>query len=232
LGAPGETAQRFVPNAFSTSPGARLYRTGDRVRRRASGELEYLDRLDRQVQIRGHRIEPSEVERALEQHPGVLQAAVVTEVSVAAGFLKLLAFYKTTDAGSPRSEELRGWLAKRLPIYMVPAALVELAELPTTNRGKIDYPALRRARSPAENQNPSPSTEASAEESMTQAWCDVLGLESVRLDDHFVELGGDSLVAVRLADRASRLGYRCDPQDIFDNPTVSRLLDYLRRLGA
>src|SRR5262249_10293655 len=134
LGQPGLTAERFVPDVFGGS-GGRLYRTGDRARWREDGAIEYLGRLDQQVKIRGHRIEPGEIEAALEKHGGGRQAAVVLREGV-------LVAYGARGEGGPGVEELRRYLGEHLPAYMIPSRFQLLQELPLTANGKVDRAAL------------------------------------------------------------------------------------------
>src|SRR5262249_52500665 len=141
LNRPELTAERFVPDPFAPEPGARLSRTGDRVRWRADGQLEFLGRLDFQVKVRGFRIELGEVEAALAQHPAVRQCVVVARGD-GPGDQRLVAYLATRDQGSPAAAELRAFLGRTLPEHMIPAAFVVLGQLPLTPSGKIDRRAL------------------------------------------------------------------------------------------
>jgi acyl-coenzyme A synthetase/AMP-(fatty) acid ligase len=142
LDRPALTAERFVPDPFGPDPGARLYRTGDLARWRPDGALELVGRADRQVKVRGVRVEPSEVEATLLRHPGVRHASVVVRED-AAGAKRLAAYVVPGDPGSrPEPSRLRRWLKDRLPEPMVPTWVVNLAELPLTPNGKVDRNAL------------------------------------------------------------------------------------------
>jgi amino acid adenylation domain-containing protein len=196
---PQQTAERFVANPFSKDPSARLYRTGDLARFLPDGNIEYLGRIDHQVKIRGFRVEPEEVEAALKLHPDIHQAVIVPEDGQFEE--KLLAAYvvptKTLDSG-----ELRSFLRKHLPDYMVPSRLVMLKVLPLNRNGKVDFPALaaieeeesERADEFAVPRNP-------VEEQLAEIWAEVLQQEHIGVHDNFFELGGHSLLATQIISR-------------------------------
>ncbi|WP_435884538.1 amino acid adenylation domain-containing protein, partial [Streptomyces toxytricini] len=197
----------------------RMYRTGDVVRWRADGNLEFLGRADDQVKIRGYRIEPGEVESALLSCPGVAQAAVVVRED-RPGDRQLVA-YVTGDTDAPLDgEHLRSAVADVLPDYMTPAAVVALPGLPTTANGKLDRGAL-----PAPDRRPSaPRPPAGRrEEVLCALFAEVLGVPRVGVDDGFFALGGDSIVAIQLVSRARRAGVVISPRDVFRHQTVARL---------
>jgi nonribosomal peptide synthetase DhbF len=214
LNRPGLTASSFVACPFGP-PGTRMYRTGDRVRRRADGRLEYLGRGDDQVKVRGHRIEPGEVESALLRHPEVAEAAVTARDS------RLVAYTVPSAAPAPGPDELREWLARTLPDYMVPSVFVSVSALPLTPNGKLDRGAL-----------PAPSLVARAtrpprthrQRVLCGLFGDVLGVPGVGLDDGFFDLGGHSLLATRLVRRIrAELGAELGIRALFDAPTVAGL---------
>ncbi|MFH0518038.1 amino acid adenylation domain-containing protein [Streptomyces sp. M41] len=209
LGRPDLTAERFVPDPFAERPGERLYRTGDTVRHRADGAIEFLGRSDGQVKIRGFRIEPGEIEAALGTHPAVSRAAVVVDAPRGAG-KRLAAFIETAAAtgaavtAEVSAEELRAWLHRSLPDYLVPSVYVLLDTLPITPNGKVDRRALRVPeghRGLPEGSGPAPRTPV--EDILTGIWAQVLGLEHVAVDDDFFELGGHSLLTIPLLARVN-----------------------------
>ncbi|QZZ25198.1 non-ribosomal peptide synthetase [Streptomyces sp. ST1015] len=216
---PGLTAGRFVACPFE--PGERMYRTGDVVRRRPDGRLDYLGRADDQVKIRGFRIELGEIEAVLTRHPGVAQAAVAVHEDPVG---RRLTGYVTPVAGSvPDGPEIREFAARHLPEHMVPAACVVLDALPLTPNGKLDRRALpapdltalsasRPARTPHE-------------EALCALFADLLGIPGVGIDDNLFALGGNSLTAVRLAARAQTQlgGTRITLRDVFHTPTPAGL---------
>ena len=235
LGRPGLTAERFVPDPFSGEPGARLYRSGDRARRRGDGQLEYLGRLDHQVKIRGFRIEPGEVEAALLTHPGVRECAVVPREDPAGG-LRLVAYVVAADAAPP-PEALRQHLRERLPEHQVPAAFVALEALPLTSNGKLDRRALPAPEAdalarPAESLAPRTETERL----VAGVWQEVLGLPAVGVEDNFFEMGGHSLLATRVMARLRQLcAVELPLRVLFERPTVgalARQVDAARTAGA
>ncbi len=214
---PALTAERFVPDAWSGVPGARLYRTGDRVRWRPDGALEFLGRTDQQVKIRGFRIEPGEIEAALREHPGVCDARVVVRTD---GGEKRLAGYVVPAGGAaPDPAALCGWLRARLPEYMVPAAWCVMDAFPLSASGKVDrgaLPAPHGVRAEASASAP-PRTEA--ERRVAAVWGEVLGMEAVGAHDNFFDLGGHSLLLVKVQARL---------RDAFGMPVpITHLFRYL-----
>ncbi|WP_285761097.1 non-ribosomal peptide synthetase [Nocardiopsis ansamitocini] len=212
---PGLSAGRFVADPFGV-PGARMYRSGDVVRRRPDGELEFIGRVDDQVKIRGHRIEPGEVEAALTALTGVAQAVVTAERTAAGS--RLLAYVVLDDGVG--AEEVRGRAAAVLPGYMVPAVVHRMAAIPLTGNGKVDrsaLPAVDRT-GPAETVAPRDATE----EALAALWRDLLGRERVGVHDDFFGAGGDSIGAIRLTSRvADAFGVRLPPRAVFDHPTIA-----------
>ncbi len=226
LGRPDLTAERFIPDPWSSTPGARLYRSGDLARYLPDGTLEFLGRVDRQVKLRGFRIELGEIEAALAEHPAVSEAAAVVRQD--GGDSRLAAYVSFRPEGAPPgAEELREHLRKRLPDYMVPAALVPLAGLPRTRNGKIDRAALP---APAAPTGLGPAEELPPlEEVLAGMMAEVLSLERVGPDDNFFELGGHSLRAIELISTVqSTFGVEIPLFHLFDSPTVAGLAAYLR----
>ena len=221
LGRPGLTAARFVAHPFGP-PGARLYRTGDRVRQRADGELEFLGRADRQVKVRGFRIEPGEIEAALIHDPDVREAVVVVrDEEPARG--RLVGYVTPADpARRPEPARLRAALAAALPAHMVPSAVVVLDALPLTPQHKIDLRALPAPGGARTEEHVEPRTDD--ERTLAAIWADVLGVDSVGVTDDFFDLGGDSILAARTLTRIREaLGARLSLRDVFTARTVATL---------
>ncbi|HEX7243233.1 MAG TPA: phosphopantetheine-binding protein, partial [Longimicrobiaceae bacterium] len=220
LGRPALTAERFVPDAFSAAPGARLYRTGDRVRWTEAGVLEFLGRIDQQVKVRGFRVEPGEVEAALGEHPAVRAAAVLAREDAAGE--RVLVGYVVGDAAEA---ELRGHLRALLPEYMVPGAWVFLDALPITPNGKLDRRALP---APGEGGGAEDAARVAprdaVEEVVASIWSEVLGTGPVGVHDSFFDLGGHSLRATQVISRMREsLQVEVPLRAIFDDPTVAGL---------
>ncbi|WP_328348761.1 non-ribosomal peptide synthetase [Micromonospora sp. NBC_00421] len=221
---PELTAERFVPDPFGTEPGARLYRSGDLVRHRPDGTVEFLGRLDTQVKIRGFRIELAEIEAALATHPAV-SAAVVVAKDVGPGDKRLVAYLEWPHDTGPDLDELRAYLRESLPSYMIPSAWVTVAALPLSPSKKVDRAALPDptplqldgARGYVAPRNP-------AEETIAAIWSDILGVDRIGVDDDFFGLGGHSLLATRvLARLRAALAVEVPLRSLFDATTVAEL---------
>jgi len=220
---PELTAQRFLEDPFG-GKGARMYKTGDRVRYRPDGELEYLGRFDGQVKIRGFRVEPGEIEAALREISGVSDAVVRAREGVA-GQVRLIGYVIPDSATRPSVGELRRLLKEKVPEQLVPSAFVFLEAFPKTRSGKLDaaaLPAPEPARPELENTYCEPRTPTEA--ALTGIWRNLLGLDRVGIHDNFFELGGHSLLATQLISRVRDLFHVAVPLwDLFVNPTVAGL---------
>ncbi|MFE9256486.1 amino acid adenylation domain-containing protein [Streptomyces sp. NPDC006879] len=222
-GRPGLTAQRFVACPDPARPGERLYRTGDLVRQRPDGTMEFVSRADTQIKIRGFRVEPAEIESTLSLHPEIVESVVVVH-EPEPGDKRLVAYVVPRTAPAPATGDLREFLEKELPAYMVPAAFVELEALPLTSNGKIDHAALPTpvAARPAEAAEfVAPVTPV--EEQLAGIVAGVIGVDSVGVHDNFFELGGDSILAIQVVAQAQDVGIRISPLDLFEHPTVALL---------
>jgi amino acid adenylation domain-containing protein/non-ribosomal peptide synthase protein (TIGR01720 family) len=251
IGRPAETARRFVPHPFAARAGdpagdakggARLYRTGDRVRRRADGLLEFVGRVDAQVKLRGYRIELGEIEARLLEHPAVREA-VVCKHSGPSG-ARLVAYVAAgdmtgeaitgADGARPEpnafSRELRAHLERVLPEYMVPAAFVALGQLPRLSNGKLDAKSLPAPEFLGAERHTAPETDA--ERQLAAIWREVLGLERVGTEDNFFELGGDSIVVLQVVHRAREQGLALAPRHLFQHQTVRALAAAIPALPA
>nr|WP_286946479.1 non-ribosomal peptide synthetase [Pseudomonas sp. UBA6718] len=251
---PELTAERFLPDPFGQA-GERMYRTGDLVRWRADGTLDYLGRVDHQVKIRGFRIELGEIESQLLALEGVQEAAVIARETPTG---KQLVGYVVAKHPSPsgrgdggegdselhgesltgtpaapalsqRERELRTELAKILPDYMVPAQIIALDKLPLTPAGKLDRAALPE---PTWQSQSYEAPQTDNERILAAIWADVLGVERVGRQDHFFELGGDSIVALQVVSRARQQGLGLTPKDLFQQQTLAQLAGVARLVAA
>ena len=241
LGRPGLTAQRFIACPFG-GPGERMYATGDLVRWAGDGQLEFTGRLDDQVKIRGYRIEPGEIETALAAHPGVAEAAVIAREDQP-GHKRLAAYIvpaasdpaggsdPAAGSGPASAADLRAYLARSLPDYMIPAAFVALDRLPVSRNGKLDRRALPAPQAaPAAAGYTPPRTDT--ERALATIWADVLGLGKVGIHDNFFELGGDSILSIQVVSRARQEGLSYTAKDLFLHQTVADLAPHVTGAAA
>ncbi len=227
LNRPELTAQRFVADPFSAGAGARMYRTGDLGRYRTDGNIEFLGRNDDQVKVRGYRIELGEIEAQLRAHAGVREAVVVAREDE--GSQKRLVGYYIAEAGEEPEvaslrEDLKEHLRKRLPEYMVPAALVRLEALPLTANGKLDRKALPAPEAEAYAHEDYEEPRGEVEVAVAQIWQQLLRVDRVGRQDNFFELGGHSLLAVTLIGRVLQVfGVEVSVQAVFQRPRLAAL---------
>ena len=229
IASPALIAERFIPHPFSSEPGARLYKTGDRVCYRPDGMLEFLGRSDRQVKLRGFRIELEEIETVLGQHSDVHEAVVLSYKDDARNN-QLIAYYVAKQSQPPITNELRRYLQGLLPDYMVPSTFVALEALPLTPGGKVDRHALPipnwdRVHSDIALVEPQTQTE----KLLAQIWSQVLRIKRVGIHDNFFELGGDSLLSIQIVARAKQMGIQCLPRQFFQYQTIAELAPMLSK---
>lgn len=224
------TAERFIPNPFASTPGERLYKTGDLARYLSDGSIEFAGRLDDQVKVRGFRIELGEIEAALRQHVGVDDAAVLVQAD-GSGQATLVAYVVAQPDQALTSKDLRGFLRKRLPDYMLPASFKMLTEMPLTTSGKIDRKALPGKEAQAAEVGDvyvAPKTEL--EIIISAIWQEVLKVEKVGLYDNFFDLGGHSLAMAEIfAKLQARISSPVTLIELFEHPTVGALAKFLSR---
>jgi len=226
---PERTARIYLPDCFGNQPGARLYKTGDRVRWLPDGNLDFIERIDHQVKIRGYRIELGEIEAVLEKHGDVKDCVVMVREDTP-GFKRLVAYVVAegvsvlADAG-----ELSRHLRERLPEYMIPSAFVQIEEMPLTSNGKLDRRALPAPDfSRSETEQSYVVARTPVEELLVGVWREILGVEHVGIEDDFFELGGHSLLATQLMSRIrTAFAVEIPLRQLFEGPTVAELAQYI-----
>ncbi|MEO1764975.1 MAG: condensation domain-containing protein, partial [Cyanobacteria bacterium J06629_18] len=237
LNRPELTAEKLIPNPFSSSPSSpsassapsALYKTGDKARYLPDGKIEYLGRFDNQVKLRGFRIELGEIESVLNQHSEVYQA--VTKIwEDKSGNKRLVAYFvlKNPVNQDNFSTQLRQFLQNKLPDYMIPAIFMMLSEMPLTPNGKINRRALPEPdKDKLNNQNQNNANHVKPrtpqEQLLAQIWSKLLGIESVGIHDNFFELGGDSILGIQVIAKASQAGLRLLPKQVFQYQTIAEL---------
>ncbi|ASS75413.1 hypothetical protein CIG75_10705 [Tumebacillus algifaecis] len=227
---PDRTAQSFIPDHISGKPGARLYKTGDLVRYRPDGLLEFLGRIDNQVKIRGFRIEIGEIETVIAKHPAVVETVVVAR-EVRPGDKRLAAYLVTKRDATITPSEMRGFVREKLPEHMVPSAFVMLAELPLTANGKINRRALPAPDFSLQDEGEYLAPRTSVEERVASVWADVLDVEKVGVHDQFFMLGGHSLLATQVVARVNKaFGVQVPLRTLFEAPTVAEFSEKLECL--
>jgi amino acid adenylation domain-containing protein len=226
---PERTARIYIPDCFGNQPGARLYKTGDRVRWLPDGNLDFIERLDHQVKIRGYRIELGEIEAALEQHGGVKDCVVMVREDTPG--LKRLVAYVVAEGASVLADagELSRHLKERLPEYMIPSAFVQIEEMPLTSNGKLDRRALPAPDfSRSETEQNYVVARTPVEELLVGVWREILGVEHVGIADDFFGLGGHSLLATQLMSRIRKaFAVEIPLRQLFEGPTVAELAQHI-----
>ena len=229
LNRPALTAERFIPHPFSGEPGARLYKTGDLVRYRRDGNIEFIGRNDFQVKIRGKRIELGEIEVTLTEHESVSDAVVTLHQDSSGGDKRLVAYVVLNPGCTIETRQLREHLRGKLPDYMLPSAFVTLAAFPLTTSGKIDRLALPAPERNLESEDGYTAPRGALEEVLSTIFAEVLKLERISVHDNFFELGGHSLSATQIVSRV-REAFQIElpVRKVFEQPTVQGLAQALR----
>jgi len=230
LGRPALTAEKFLPNPFSTEPGTRLYRSGDLACWRADGTLEFFGRIDQQVKIRGFRIELGEIEAALHAQPSVRQAVVLARDDPPDGKRLVAYIVPAVPAGEISADDLRPALKRTLPEFMIPTAFVTLDALPLTPNGKVQRQALPPPESPSRITKDHAPPRDALEQQLVEAFQTILAVDVMGIHNEFFELGGHSLKAARLVSQLrQQMNIELNLIDIFRQPTVAGLAELLRQ---
>ncbi|MFB7958176.1 amino acid adenylation domain-containing protein [Streptomyces sp. NPDC056045] len=221
---PDLTRERFTPNPLAPPrPDPRVYHTGDLVKWRPDGTMEFIGRIDNQVKLRGYRIELGEIEAALTTHPHIHTTTVTTREDTP-GNKQLVAYIVATPGNTPTAHQLRTHLQRQLPDYMVPALYVPLDRLPLTPNGKVDtkaLPAPGHDRPELATTYTAPRTDT--ERTLAAIWSEILGIDTIGIHDNFFELGGDSIVSIQMIARAKKFGVHLTPRLIFKNQTIAEI---------
>jgi len=228
LSRPGLTADRYIPNPHAKTPGERLYRSGDLVRRLADGNIEFLGRNDHQVKIRGFRIEIPEIEAALGRHPSIREC-VVTVWEDALGEKRLAAYVVPQPGHSPAASVLKAAIKETLPEYMAPSAFVFLEALPLSPNGKLDRKALPSPESVREEGANYDPPRTPVEKLLAEIWQDILGIARAGVNDNFFDLGGHSLLLVRVHERIKETYPEISLADLLQYPTIAAIAGRLER---
>jgi hypothetical protein len=239
---PELTAEKFVPNPYGERPGERLYRSGDRVKWLANGNLQFLGRIDDQVKIRGYRIDPGEITARLLEHPGIAEAAVIVRDDLAAE-KTLVAYYTAAEnstmqlardhKGNVGPNQLRAHMTARLPGFMVPAAYVRLDSLPLTPSGKLDRKALEKPTGGAFPVSAYEAPDGDVETALAAIWAEVLKAEKVGRHDSFFNLGGQSLLALRVIFLVNDYFLtELTVRALFENPVLMDFAEALRAVSG
>jgi len=217
------TAEKFVPHPFAARPGERLYRTGDLARFLPGGNIELLGRIDDQVKLRGFRIEVGEIEAALKQHESVEQAIVVLREDIP-GDKRLVGYVVAARGHAVSAPELRRFVREKLPEYMVPSVIAEIAEVPLLPNGKVNRRVLPAPEPQRQSDEPFVAPVTESERIIADVWKDLLNLQAVGVHDNFFDLGGHSLLVIQLHSRLSKkLGGTLTVLDLFVYPTIHTL---------
>jgi amino acid adenylation domain-containing protein len=231
LNLPELTAQKFVPDHFNVTAGARLYRSGDLARILPDGQIEFMGRIDEQIKIRGYRIEPGEITAALDRHPAISSSCVAAYTGES-GEARLAAYIVPKSKVYPNAAELRAFLGSCLPDYMVPSTFVKLTSIPASAHGKVDRAALPKPTS----ENQLSDLAFAAPQSEIEQWLAgfliaLLGVDRVSRDDNFFSLGGHSLMGAQLIAKVSqRFGVELSLRSLFDHPTIAEISSEIERL--
>jgi len=224
LNQPGLTGEKFLTDG--SQAGGYIYKSGDLGRLSENGEIEYLGRIDRQLKIRGHRVEPEEIESVLRQHPSILDAAVVPDI-ISADTVRLTGFVVPLGSHMIEESEVRGYLHYKLPAHMVCTRIISIPEMPLNAHGKVDRSAFIAPKTDPDSstRNPTIVPRDEKEKLLSGIFSEITGSPSVGIRDNFFELGGNSLSAVRLAARIrDSFGIWLDIKTIFSSPTIETLL--------
>jgi amino acid adenylation domain-containing protein len=223
LNRPHLTAERFIPDPFGNHLGARLYKTGDSARRLWNGDIEYLGRIDQQVKVRGFRIELGEIEAILLDHPQIRAALVIAE-DTGQDDKQLIAYIVPDPRQAPNVIELRNFLRKKIPDYMLPAHFVMIDAIPLTPNGKIDRRALPKPQDARPDLGAAfVEPQTPLERMLAETWSEVLQIKTVGMDDNFFELGGDSIRSIQMLSKAQRKGLYFSIQMLFEHQTIREL---------